>query len=78
MKPQWKSLEDRVHELLGEDVVVKHGEHWQSVTFEISHLDISRLAPLLPEVGTLHVFPRTNFKDRVWLKVFVYPKRRTE
>ena len=77
MKPQWKHIEDRVHELLGEEVVVEHSKHWHSVNFEISHIEISRLAPLLPEVSTLYVFPITDF-DGVGLKVFISPKRRTD
>jgi hypothetical protein len=78
MKPQWKHLEDRVHELLGEDVAVEHSKHWHSVNFEVPNLEISRLAPLLPEINTLYVFPRTDLKDRVWLEVFISPKRRSD
>ena len=78
MKPQWKHIEDRVHELLGEEVVVEHSKHWHSVNFEISHIEISRLARLLPEVSTLYVFPITDFNGGAWLKVFISPKRRND
>ena len=77
MKPQWKYLEDRVHELLGEGVEAYHLIHGRNISFRVGMLQIGRLAPLLPEVS-IYVFPESDWEGKLRLTVIVFPKRRTD
>ena len=78
MKPQWKHLEDRVHELLGEDVVVDHPSGGHHVSFQVDWLQVDTLVPLLPEVKSIYVHPMSDWEGKLWLTVIVSPKRRVD
>lgn len=78
MLPEWERLKRKVENLLGESAKIEHIKGCHGIFFETTFLEVEKLLPLMQEVDTIHISPRTNWKDKAWLSVSIWPKRRSE
>lgn len=76
MTPEWKKLERKVKKLLDNKVEIEHITGSHGIHFETEFFDAESLFPLASEIAMIHVSPRSNWKDRTWLSVSIWPKRR--
>jgi hypothetical protein len=78
MLPKWERLKRKVEKLLGNSAKIEHIKGGHGIFFETEFLDVEKLLPLMQDVDAIHVSPRTDWKNKTWLSVSIWPKRRSE
>jgi hypothetical protein len=74
MLPEWKKLEKKVQELLGDKVKIEHISGGHGVYFKVDFFDADVLLPLASEI-TIHISPRSDWHTHIWLNVSIWPKQ---
>ena len=74
MTLNWKKLEKKVQELLGDKVQIEHMPGGHGVYFKVDFFDADVLFPLASE-NMIHVSPRSDWNNNIWLIVSIWPKR---
>ena len=74
MISNWKKLERKVKDLLGNNVQIEHMRWGRGVYFETEFFDADVLFPLASEI-TIHISPRSDWHTHIWLNVSIWPKQ---
>ena len=77
MIPNWKKLEREVEQLLGDKVQIEHTPGGHGVYFKVDFFDADVLFPLASE-NMIHVSPRGDWNNNLWLNVSIWPKQKSD